>query len=139
MVKQLNLPFLLINEIFFGKRVCGGRKVLCITIVHKVYNYDFLFVGLTTLGTFIEFWLVGLLSWVFERFNHYLLSTEGVILCINIWDVHQLSYPFRSLVFVDFFACQKNWFLSKNCIFSLSTHILTFKISYRKKGYFSSS
>ena len=25
---------------------------------------------LTTMGTFIRFWLVGLLSWVFNRFNH---------------------------------------------------------------------
>ena len=39
-------------------------------LVPKVYNNAFLFVGLTTLGTFTEFLLVDLLSWVFERFNH---------------------------------------------------------------------
>ena len=57
----------------------------------------------TTLETFIEFWLVGLLRWVFKWFNHLLQPTIGVILCIIISDAHQyqpLSYPFRSLGFL---------------------------------------
>ena len=33
-------------------------------------NNDFLFVDLITLGTFIEFWLVGSLSSVFKSFNN---------------------------------------------------------------------
>ena len=35
----------------------------------KFYNNVFLFVGLTTLGTLIEFWLVSSLSWVYKNFN----------------------------------------------------------------------
>ena len=38
----------------------------------KSYNIVFLFVGLTTLGAFIEFLMVGSLSQVSKRFNHYL-------------------------------------------------------------------
>ena len=40
---------------------CNGLKILLMTF--------FLFVGSTTLSTFIQFWLVGWLSWVFKRFN----------------------------------------------------------------------
>ena len=46
-----------------------GANVLFITLVPKVCNNVFLCVGLTTVGTFTRFWLVGLLSWVFKRFN----------------------------------------------------------------------
>ena len=55
----------------------------------KFYYNFFFFVGLTILGTLIEFWLIGSLSWVSKRFNHKLSSTEGLILCILIGDVHQ--------------------------------------------------
>ena len=43
----------------------GGDSGLFITLVPKVLYSVFLFVGLTTLATFIEFCLVGTLSWVF--------------------------------------------------------------------------
>ena len=82
----------------------------------KFYNNVFLFVGLATLGTFIEVWFVGSLGWVLKRFNHLFLSTEVVILCIMIGNIHQffrpLSYPFRSL--------------SKNNKFSGQPHIISF-------------
>ena len=50
-----------------------GYIGLFTTLVPNVlYNNIFLFVGLTTLGTFIEFWFVGSLIWVSKRFNHLL-------------------------------------------------------------------
>ena len=45
----------------------------------KYYDNIFLFVGLTTVGTLIEFWLVGSLS----------ITIEWLILCIIIGDVNQ--------------------------------------------------
>ena len=51
---------------FFQPQRERGDNGLNITLVHKVVV---LIVGLTTLGTFTEFLLVGLLSWVFKRFN----------------------------------------------------------------------
>ncbi len=45
------------------------RQTVYYTISH-FYNNVSLFVTLTTLGTAIEFWLVGPLSWVFKRFKH---------------------------------------------------------------------
>ena len=46
----------------------GGDIGLFITLVPKVFLIVF-FVGLATLGTFIEFWLVGSFSWVSKRCN----------------------------------------------------------------------
>ena len=40
-------------------------------------------------GTVIEFCLVGSLCWVSKCFNHWLYSSEGVILCIINGDVHR--------------------------------------------------
>ena len=55
------------------------------------------------LGTYIEFWLLGLLNWVYKRLKHWFLSTEGVIWCIINGDVHRpLSYPFRSCFLLQF-------------------------------------
>ena len=42
----------------------SGDNGLFIILVPKVYDNVFLFVGLTTLETYTEFWLVGLLNWV---------------------------------------------------------------------------
>ena len=70
----------------------SGRKGTMVCLLHsspKFYNNVFLFVGLSTFGTFIEFWLVGSLSSESKRFNYLLLSIEGGILWIIIWDVHQ--------------------------------------------------
>ena len=36
----------------------------------KFYYNVFLFVDLTTFGTFDKFWLVASWSWVYKRFNH---------------------------------------------------------------------
>ena len=44
---------------------------------------------LNNFGDYTELWLVGSLTWVFKRFNHYLLSTKGLILSIIIRNVHQ--------------------------------------------------
>ena len=41
-----------------------------VTSPQSFYNNVFFFVGLTTLGTIIEIWLVGSLNWVSKRFNH---------------------------------------------------------------------
>ena len=55
----------------------------------KFYNKVFLFVGLTTMGTFIEFWMVGSLSWVSKHCYYHWGCAEIVL---------PLSYPFlRSL------------------------------------------
>ena len=44
---------------FSNKSKKEGRDIgLFITLVPKFENNDFLFIGLTTLETFIEFWLV---------------------------------------------------------------------------------
>ena len=50
----------------------------------KFYNNAFFFVGLTTLVTFIKFWLVGSLRLVFKHFNNKLNSTDGGILWLYI-------------------------------------------------------
>ena len=50
----------------------GGDNGLFATLVPKVYNNVFLFVGLITLSLrdLSKFLLVGSLSWVFKHFNH---------------------------------------------------------------------
>ena len=79
----------------------GGSDIgLFITLIPKV-----LFFG--------DFWLVGSFSWVSKRYNHYSLSTEGVILCIIIRDVNKFighclspldSWNFRLLLRPLFFS-----------------------------------
>ena len=78
------LPTVWRTEVFFRKRNLyqtnqqslslkskeGGDIGLFITLVPKVYKTFFLFVGSTTLVTFIEFWLVCSWSWVFKRFHY---------------------------------------------------------------------
>ncbi len=73
----------------------GGENALFIALVPKT----FFFVGLTTLGTSIESWLVGSLNWVskliviYRRVNFvYRHSHWG---CTSIY--RPLSYSFRSL------------------------------------------
>ena len=48
----------------------GGDIGLFITQVPKVFNNIFLFVDLTTMGTFIEFLMFSSFSLVCKRFNH---------------------------------------------------------------------
>ena len=75
-----------------------------ITLVAKVFFISFsLFVGLTTLKTFIDFWLFDSSSWVSKRFNQLLIVIyrRGNFVhhhwwCTSIY--RPLSYLFRSLV-----------------------------------------
>ena len=46
-----------------------GDEKLFITLVPKVFDNVFLYVGLTTFGTYNEFCWVDLLGWVFKCFN----------------------------------------------------------------------
>ena len=65
-----------------------GRQGTLGCLLHqspKFFNNVFLFIGWTTLGTFIKFWLVGSFSWVPKSIQ----SQEWVILCIIIGDVHK--------------------------------------------------
>ncbi len=64
---------------------------LFITLVPNVLCWGFIFRWPTTLGTFIEFWLVGSLSYVSYQFNQWLWSTEGVTLFITIRNEHQFN------------------------------------------------
>ena len=73
----------------------GGEIMLFIPLFNV-----FVFVGCTTLQSFIEFWLVDSLNSVPKRFNNYLYSTEGVILCIIIVELHQFSAIVLSLLSV---------------------------------------
>ena len=64
-----------------------GHWAVYYTSPHSLIITFSLFVGLTTLGTFIEFLLVGSLSRVSKRFNN-----GSLILCIIIKDVNQFIY-----------------------------------------------
>ena len=71
------------------------------------HSYGLWLAALKKILTINEFWLVYSLSRVFKRFNQYLYSIiKVVILCLNIWDVHQFIghclIPFRSLSFIYF-------------------------------------
>ena len=61
----------------------------------------FLFVGFTTFGAFIEFWFVGVLSWVSKRLTSWFNFTEGFVFVFHHWGCTSiylpLSCPFRSL------------------------------------------
>ena len=76
----------------------GGDITLFIKPVPKVLLNVILFFGSTTLGTFIEFWLVGSLSWVFKtliviyRRSNFVYHYWG---CTS--NNRTLSYPFSSL------------------------------------------
>ena len=78
-----------------------GNNGLFITLVPKFYNNVLFISWPNNFGDFSEFWLVDLLGWVFNRFNHWSYATEGIILCIINWGCiliyWLLSYPFRSL------------------------------------------
>ena len=67
----------------------GGAIGLFITLVPcpKYYNHVFLFVGSTTLGTFIEFWFFLLFI---QTFQPLFVIYRRVNLCIIIEDLHQL-------------------------------------------------
>ena len=54
------------------------------TMSPKFNKNVFLFVGLTTLGTLIEFWLVGLLSWVSNVSTTYYSLQNG---CFCVWSL----------------------------------------------------
>ena len=83
----------------------GGDIGLFITLVPKVYNSAFLFVGLTTLGACIEFWLVGSWSLIVQTFlqqliviwrrGNFVLHKWG---CNCTLTYRPLSYPFRYLL-----------------------------------------
>ena len=62
----------------------------------------FVFVGLTTLGTFNEFGLADLLSYVSKRFNQLLQFTEeGILSSLGFISIYRtLFYPFRSLCYL---------------------------------------
>ena len=55
----------------------GGDIGLFITLVPKTYDNVFLSVGLITLGTFIEFWLVGSFSWSIQKFLLLIVIKKG--------------------------------------------------------------
>ena len=48
----------------------GGDRGFFNSLVPKVFNNVFLFVGFTILTTLLELSLVGSLRWVSKRFNH---------------------------------------------------------------------
>ena len=77
------------------------------------YDNVFLFVDLTTLRTFIVFWLVGLLSWVPKHLNHQLQSTEGLILGIIIgvsFNVLVIILSYKIVTTVRTVECKYNCF-----------------------------
>ena len=72
--------------------------------IHKEYLINLLFFlfflirWLNRLGDFIKFWLVGLLHWVFKRFNFTLQKGYFVYYHWGYTTIYRpLSYPFRSL------------------------------------------
>ena len=74
--------------------------------VPKFYDSVFLFVGLTTLGTFIESLLVG--SWTNYRMSNFVYHHCG---CSSIY--HTLSYPDNWLNDKKIF---REYFFGKSCL-----------------------
>ena len=85
-IKRLDVQFLYLTNWNTEKEHSDcfiGLKVYIFFLSPKFYDKIFLFVGLTTLGSFIKSLFDGLLIWVSKRF------TEEIIMCFIIGILHQ--------------------------------------------------
>ena len=95
--------------VFFLVELCSKERVnrLFITLIPKVLNNFFLFVGLTTLGTFYEFLLW---NWLIHKIECSNVSTNNCNLqkrefCVSsLWIYINLSAIVLSLTILNYFA-----------------------------------